>query len=93
MARKCYETVTKRLAVARKLFRGRCIHTTASGRRLLVLHGDEFDAVIKHGLLSKLVGAVAYRSLLGLNRSSCSPGVRILLSGLFRTRFATPLSG
>jgi UDP-2,3-diacylglucosamine pyrophosphatase LpxH len=47
---------------------GRCIHTTATGRRLLVLHGDEFDAVIKHGFLSKLVGPVAYRSLLGLNR-------------------------
>ena len=28
---------------------GRCIHTTGAGRRLLVLHGDEFDAVIKHG--------------------------------------------
>ena len=25
---------------------GRCIHTTGAGRRLLVLHGDEFDAVI-----------------------------------------------
>ena len=47
---------------------GRCIHTTAAGKRLLVLHGDEFDAVIKHGLLSALVGSVAYRSLLSLNR-------------------------
>ena len=47
---------------------GRCIHTTAAGKRILVLHGDEFDAVIKHGFLSALVGSVAYRSLLGLNR-------------------------
>ena len=47
---------------------GRCIHTTAAGKRLLVLHGDEFDAVIKHGFLSALVGSVAYRSLLSLNR-------------------------
>jgi UDP-2,3-diacylglucosamine pyrophosphatase LpxH len=47
---------------------GRCIHTTAAGRRLLVLHGDEFDALIKHGFLSGLVGAVAYRGLLCLNR-------------------------
>ena len=47
---------------------GRCIHTTAAGRRLLVLHGDEFDVVIAHGFLSALVGAVAYRGLLGLNR-------------------------
>ena len=48
---------------------GRCIHTTSSGRRLLVLHGDEFDAMITHGcLLSSLVGAAAYRGLLCLNR-------------------------
>ncbi len=46
----------------------RCIHTTASGRRLLVLHGDEFDAFIKHSFLSKVLGAVAYHGLLGLNR-------------------------
>ena len=47
---------------------GRCIHTTAAGRRLLVLHGDEFDAVMKHGVLSAFVGAFAYRGLLCLNR-------------------------
>lgn len=47
---------------------GRCIHTTASGRRLLVLHGDELDAVLKHGVLSALLGAFAYRGLLYLNR-------------------------
>jgi UDP-2,3-diacylglucosamine pyrophosphatase LpxH len=47
---------------------GRCVHTTAASRRLLVLHGDEFDALIEHDFLSALVGAVAYRSLLGLNR-------------------------
>jgi UDP-2,3-diacylglucosamine pyrophosphatase LpxH len=47
---------------------GSSIHTTRAGRRLLVLHGDEFDAVIKHDFLSGLVGSVAYRSLLCLNR-------------------------
>ena len=47
---------------------GRCIHTTAAGQRLLVLHGDEFDALMKHGFLAVLLGAVAYRTLLGLNR-------------------------
>ena len=47
---------------------GRCIHTTAAGKRLLVLHGDEFDAVMKHGFLSALVGPAAYRFLLSLNR-------------------------
>ena len=47
---------------------GRCVHTTRAGRRLLVLHGDEFDAVIQHGFLAGVVGSVAYRSLLCLNR-------------------------
>ena len=47
---------------------GRCVHTTRAGRRLLVLHGDEFDAVIQHGFLSGVIGSVAYRSLLCLNR-------------------------
>jgi UDP-2,3-diacylglucosamine pyrophosphatase LpxH len=48
--------------------RSRAVHTTNSGRRLLVLHGDEFDAVIKHGLLAAIAGSFAYRSLLCLNR-------------------------
>jgi UDP-2,3-diacylglucosamine pyrophosphatase LpxH len=47
---------------------GRSIHTTAAGKRLLVLHGDEFDALMKHDCLAALLGAVAYRTLLGLNR-------------------------
>ena len=46
----------------------RCIHTTRTGRRLLVLHGDEFDAVIDHSALVAVVGAAAYRALLCLNR-------------------------
>jgi len=47
---------------------GRAIHTTVHGKRLLVLHGDEFDGVIKHSALAVFAGAVAYRTLLGLNR-------------------------
>jgi len=47
---------------------GRCVHTTRAGRRLLVLHGDEFDGVLKHGFLAAFVGATAYRGLLALNR-------------------------
>jgi UDP-2,3-diacylglucosamine pyrophosphatase LpxH len=46
----------------------RHIHTTKSGRRLLVLHGDEFDNVIKCGALVKALGGAACRSLLTLNR-------------------------
>jgi UDP-2,3-diacylglucosamine pyrophosphatase LpxH len=46
----------------------RHVHTTSDGRRLLVLHGDEFDTMIKCGTAALLCGAIAYRSLLGLNR-------------------------
>ena len=48
--------------------RSRHIHTTRDGRRLLVLHGDEFDAVIKHSMLGRIMGSAAYRGLLALNR-------------------------
>ncbi|HEX7080621.1 MAG TPA: UDP-2,3-diacylglucosamine diphosphatase [Gammaproteobacteria bacterium] len=47
---------------------GRAIHTTRSGRRLLVLHGDEFDAVVRGRSLGVLLGALACRTLLSLNR-------------------------
>jgi UDP-2,3-diacylglucosamine pyrophosphatase LpxH len=45
-----------------------CVHTTAAGKRLLVLHGDEFDGVLKCGALASLLGCVGYRLLLALNR-------------------------
>jgi UDP-2,3-diacylglucosamine pyrophosphatase LpxH len=48
--------------------RRRAEHTTRKGRRLLVLHGDEFDSVIKCSALAVLCGGAAYRSLLALNR-------------------------
>ncbi len=44
------------------------IHTTASGRKLLVLHGDEFDALVRGESLGVLLGGLACRSLLKLNR-------------------------
>ena len=44
------------------------IHTTADGRRLLVLHGDEFDGVVRHARWLSKIGGWAYRSLLALNR-------------------------
>ena len=47
----------------------RCIvHTTRAGRRLLVLHGDEFDAVLKCSALAVMFGGAACRTLLVLNR-------------------------
>jgi UDP-2,3-diacylglucosamine pyrophosphatase LpxH len=47
----------------------RAVHTTKGGRRLLVLHGDEFDAILKcGGAFEVLFGSAAYRTLLVLNR-------------------------
>lgn len=46
----------------------RAVHTTCSGRRLLVLHGDEFDGVVNCGPLAMAAGLVAYRFLLTMNR-------------------------
>lgn len=44
------------------------IHETADGRRLLVLHGDEFDAItLSHRWLAHL-GDAAYEGMMALNR-------------------------
>ena len=42
-------------------------HTTADGRRLLVLHGDRFDACIRNAKWLALLGDRAYRLCLILN--------------------------
>ncbi len=44
------------------------IHETADGRRLLVLHGDEFDAVVKCSPWLAALGLWIYDLLLRLNR-------------------------
>ena len=46
----------------------RAIHTTADGRRLLVIHGDELDTVIQNVKWLAYVGDVGYQLLLKLNR-------------------------
>ncbi|HYG87372.1 MAG TPA: UDP-2,3-diacylglucosamine diphosphatase [Azospirillum sp.] len=43
------------------------IHTTADGRRLLVTHGDQFDAVVKYARWLALIGDHAYVMLLHIN--------------------------
>ncbi len=43
------------------------IHTTANNQRLLILHGDEFDSVVKHSKLLANLGSHAYDLLLRLN--------------------------
>ena len=42
-------------------------HTTADGRKLLILHGDEFDVVMKNSRWLAKLGSVAYDKLLSLN--------------------------
>jgi UDP-2,3-diacylglucosamine pyrophosphatase LpxH len=44
------------------------IHTTVDGRKLLVLHGDEFDAVMLAHRWLAFVGDAAYTALMALNR-------------------------
>lgn len=43
------------------------VHVTADGRRLLVLHGDEFDGVVLYHRWLALLGDLGYRALLRLN--------------------------
>jgi UDP-2,3-diacylglucosamine pyrophosphatase LpxH len=45
----------------------RAVHRTADGRRLLVLHGDEFDAIVMAHKWLAFLGDAAYGLLLRLN--------------------------
>lgn len=47
---------------------GEAIHTTSSGKKLLVLHGDEFDSVVINSQWLAHLGTWAYDWLLVLNR-------------------------
>jgi len=44
------------------------IHETADGRRFLVLHGDEFDSIVRASPLLESLGSQAYSAALRLNR-------------------------
>ncbi|MCK9193634.1 MAG: UDP-2,3-diacylglucosamine diphosphatase [Nevskia sp.] len=44
-----------------------CIHTTADGRRLLILHGDSFDAITRYHKWLALAGDLAYETLMHTN--------------------------
>jgi UDP-2,3-diacylglucosamine pyrophosphatase LpxH len=46
----------------------RAIHTTVNGRRFLVLHGDQFDMVVRRAVWLASVGDVLYDAALWLNR-------------------------
>jgi UDP-2,3-diacylglucosamine pyrophosphatase LpxH len=45
-----------------------CIHRTADGRRLLVMHGDQFDGIIHHARWLAFVGDWSYHAALAVNR-------------------------
>jgi len=47
----------------------RLIHTTAQGKKLLVLHGDDFDGEVCLGKFQSWLGDVLYDFLLFLNRN------------------------
>ncbi len=48
--------------------RREAIHETADGRRFLVLHGDEFDGIVRASPLLESLGSTAYALVLTLNR-------------------------
>ncbi|BCP53121.1 UDP-2,3-diacylglucosamine hydrolase [Kaistia sp. 32K] len=45
----------------------RAIHETADGKRLLVIHGDQFDVVVRHAKWLAFLGDHAYNLALALN--------------------------
>jgi len=56
------------LEVAGVKLRKDASHTTADGRRLLIMHGDEFDSVVRYAKFLALLGDWAYTAALVLNR-------------------------
>lgn len=56
------------LALPAMRVRRRAIHVTAAGRRLLVTHGDEFDAITHFGSLQEKFGDWLYYRILGGNQ-------------------------
>jgi UDP-2,3-diacylglucosamine pyrophosphatase LpxH len=43
------------------------VHVTADGRRMLLLHGDEFDAAVRYGRWRVILGSVIYGIALRIN--------------------------
>jgi len=62
------------------IVRNKYVHHSVNGERVLILHGDEFDGVIKCGRLATFFGNKAYDFLLYVNR----------VFNHFRRRFGLP---
>lgn len=52
------------------LIKGHDMHITIEGKRLLVMHGDELDNIIRFNFFTRLIGNSAYHLLLLINRWS-----------------------
>jgi UDP-2,3-diacylglucosamine pyrophosphatase LpxH len=55
------------LEIAGIRLRKEAVHVTADNRRLLVMHGDEFDSVVRYARFLALLGDWAYGAALSLN--------------------------
>ena len=44
-----------------------CVHVTSAGKRYLVMHGDEFDVVVRYARWLAFLGDVSYETLLRCN--------------------------
>ncbi len=44
------------------------LHQTVDGRRLLILHGDKFDSLIRHNAIVSIIGSNSYELLQTLDR-------------------------
>jgi UDP-2,3-diacylglucosamine pyrophosphatase LpxH len=49
-------------------FRDSHIHETADGKRLLLIHGDQFDETVKESPLLDCIGAASYEMVQAINR-------------------------
>ena len=56
------------LEIAGVRFAEEAEHVTAAGERLLVIHGDQFDSVVRYAKLLAVLGDWAYTGALALNR-------------------------
>ena len=56
------------LEVAGIALRPEATHVTADGRKLLVIHGDEFDSVVRYARFLAVLGDGAYTAALVVNR-------------------------
>lgn len=66
------------------------IHTTADGRKLFVVHGDEFDLVVQSSRLLSRIGGAAYEWLVFTNRWYNAVRMRL---GLPRRHFSMWVKG